>query len=219
MTSLRRIILAEDNALLREGLKAVLSTGGWQVIHAVDSADDIAPAVDEHLPDMLITDVRMPPHRGADGLRAAAAVRQAHPRLPVLVLSQYVERSYVSQLVDASSRAGFGYLLKDRVAHVHDFLDCLARVHAGGSAIDPLVVSQLIQHASNPLARLTPRELDVLALIAEGLSNQAIASRLFVSEPAVVKHVGNILTKLDLPPDGAQNRRVMAVLAYLDHGS
>ncbi|WP_420175016.1 response regulator transcription factor [Luteococcus sp. OSA5] len=213
----RAVVLAEDNALLREGLKAILATGGWHVVHAVDNADDIADAITRHTPDVLITDVRMPPHLGADGLRAAAAARKAHPRLPVMVLSQYVERSYVSQLVDSSSQAGFGYLLKDRVAHVHDFLGSISRVHAGGSAIDPLVVSQLIQHASSPLKRLTARELDVLALIAEGLSNQAIANRLFVSEPAVVKHVGNILTKLDLPPDGNQNRRVMAVLAYLNH--
>lgn len=209
------VVLAEDNALLREGLQAVLTAGGWQVVATVADADAIGPAVDAQRPALLVTDVRMPPNLGADGLRAAAAVRATHPTLPVVVLSQYVERSYVAELVGSGSRAGFGYLLKDRVAHVADFLDSLKRVHAGGTAIDPLVVGQLIKGSHDPLERLTARELEVLALLAEGLSNQAIAARLVVSEAAVVKHVGNILMKLDLPPHDDQNRRVMAVLTYL----
>lgn len=215
MTRPRTIVLAEDNALLREGLTAVLAAGGWGVAATVAAADDVAPAVERYRPGVLVTDVRMPPHQGADGLRAAAEIRAAQPELPVVVLSQYVERSYVTELLATASRAGFGYLLKDRVAHVADFLESLARVHGGGTAIDPLVVSQLIHAANDPLNRLTPRELEVLGLVAEGLSNQAIAARLVVSEPAVVKHVGNILMKLDLPPDDDQNRRVMAVVAYL----
>lgn len=208
------VVLAEDNALLREGLQAVLAAGGWQVCASVGDADSIAAAVMSHEPDLLVTDVRMPPHLGADGLKAAAQLRAERPDLPVVVLSQYVERSYVADLM-TSSRAGFGYLLKDRVAHVGDFLDSLRRVHAGGTAIDPLVVSQLMKGAADPLNRLTAREREVLSLVAEGLSNQAIASRLFVSEPAVVKHVGNILMKLDLPQHGDHNRRVMATLVYL----
>lgn len=211
------VVLAEDNALLREGLRAVLSMGGFDVVASVADAPSVEPAVDEHRPDLLVTDVRMPPHEGADGLRAAARVRAAHPGIAVVVLSQYVERNYVSELLHSTSRAGFGYLLKDRVAHVAEFTDSLHRVLAGGTAIDPLVVGQLITRAEDPLGRLTTREREVLALVAEGLSNQAIAARLVVSEPAVVKHVGNILMKLDLPPDDEQNRRVMAVLTYLQH--
>lgn len=210
-----RVLLAEDNALLREGLHAILTGGGMDVVDTVADADALVDSADRLGPDIVVTDVRMPPHLGADGLRAVARIRADHPELPVIVLSQYVERSYVTDLLDTTSRAGFGYLLKDRVSHVTEFLDTIRRVHAGGTALDPTVVSQLLRAPSHPLTRLTPREHEVLALLAEGLSNQAIASRLFVSEFAVVKHVGNILTKLDLPPDDDQNRRVMAVLTYL----
>ncbi|MBC2933056.1 response regulator transcription factor [Nocardioides sp. zg-1228] len=210
-----RVVLAEDNALLREGLKAILSMGELDVVDTVADADALTASAERHRPDILITDVRMPPHLGADGLRAATRLRERRPDLPVIVLSQYVERSYVTDLLDSASGAGFGYLLKDRVTQVAEFLATIHRVHAGGTALDPLVVTQLLRTTTHPLTRLTPREREVLALLAEGLSNQAIASRLFVSEFAVVKHVGNILMKLDLPPDDDHNRRVMAVLAYL----
>lgn len=209
------VVLAEDNALLREGLTAVLAAGGFEVLQAVPDADALLAAVPELRPDLVVTDVRMPPHEGADGLRAATRLRADRPELPVVVLSQYVERSYVGDLIESASQAGFGYLLKDRVAQVADFLDTLRRVHAGGTAIDPLVVTQLLKSRRDPLTRLTQREREVLALLAEGLSNQAIAGRLVVSEAAVVKHVGNILMKLDLPPGEDHNRRVMAVLRYL----
>jgi DNA-binding NarL/FixJ family response regulator len=166
-------------------------------------------------PDLVITDVRMPPGFRSEGLTAAMTLRQENPDLPVVVLSQYVEVSYVADLLDSAGGAGIGYLLKDRVSNVRDFADTLRRVHDGGTAVDPAVITQMLKRRRDPLERLTAREREVLAVMAEGHSNAAIARRLFISDAAVVKHIGNILMKLDLPPNDDQNRRVAAVLAYL----
>lgn len=163
----------------------------------------------------MITDVRMPPGFRAEGLTAAVALRASHPELPVVVLSQYVEQSYVAQLLDSAGGAGIGYLLKDRVSDVTEFADTMRRVQSGGTAVDPAVINQMIGRRHNPIDRLTPREREVLAVMAEGQSNSGIAERLFISEAAVVKHVGNVMMKIDLPPEDDRNRRVVAVLAYL----
>ncbi|MEU2558861.1 response regulator transcription factor [Streptomyces longispororuber] len=210
-----RVVLAEDSVLLREGLVGVLSRFGHEVVAAVGDADALREAVTAHAPDVVVTDVRMPPAFQDEGLRAALALRARRPGLPVLVLSQYVQRSYAAELLDSGDGGGVGYLLKDRIGQVEQFVDAFARVAAGGTVVDPEVVRQLLRRRRDPLERLTPREREVLALVAEGRSNAAIAAELVVTEAAVGKHIGNILGKLDLPPAEGTHRRVLAVLAYL----
>ncbi|URM89247.1 response regulator transcription factor [Streptomyces sp. MRC013] len=212
-----RVVLAEDAVLLRAGLVELLSRVGHEVTAAVGDAGELARAVDADRPDVVITDVRMPPGLRDEGLRAALELRGRHPGLPVLVLSQYVATAYATQLLGGSpSAGGLGYLLKDRVGEVADFLDALDRVAGGQTVIDPEAVRVLLRQrtAEEPLRRLTPREREVLALMAEGFNNQAIAQRLTITEASVVKHSGNIFTKLDLDPVEG-NRRVLAVLAHL----
>jgi DNA-binding NarL/FixJ family response regulator len=210
-----RIVLAEDSALLREGLVGILERAGHDVVASAVDGEDLVRAVREEGPDVVITDVRMPPEHSDEGLRAAALIRAEHPRLPILVLSQYVADAYLPGLMDTAGSAGIGYLLKDRVGRVTDFLRSLEQVVAGETVVDPEVVRQLLARRSGdgPLAALTPREREVLALMAEGRTNVSIASALVVSEAAVRKHVGSIFAKLDLG-DGT-DRRVAAVLAYL----
>ena len=215
------VILAEDSVLLRAGLTEILTRGGHRVTAAVGDAEELARAVDAERPDLVVTDVRMPPSFSDEGIRTALDLRRRHDRLPVLVLSQYVATAYATQLLgDAagSSAGGLGYLLKDRVGNVAEFLDAVERVASGYTVIDPEVVRVLLsqQAADRPMRRLTPREREVLALMAEGLNNQTIAQRLSVTEAAVVKHAGNVFMKLDLDP-AEGNRRVLAVLAYLRH--
>jgi DNA-binding NarL/FixJ family response regulator len=210
-----RIVLAEDSVLLREGMSQLLQRFGHTVVAAVGDAPALAAAVEAHEPDIVVTDVRMPPGFSDEGLRAAVALRAARPSLAVLVLSQYVEQTYAVELLDAGRGAGTGYLLKDRVGDVEEFVDAVRRVAAGATVIDPEVVRQLLRRRRDPLERLTPREREVLALMAEGWSNGAIARTLVVTEAAVAKHIGAILAKLDLPPADDDHRRVRAVLAYL----
>ncbi|SHF15100.1 response regulator [Streptoalloteichus hindustanus] len=214
-----RVVLAEDGVLLREGLAGLLERFGFVIVAAVGDAAALADAVAEHEPDLVLTDIRMPPGFTDEGLRAAVALRRANPDLPVVALSQYVERSYAAELLDSGHGERVGYLLKDRVVDVEDFVSTLRQVVAGGTVVDPQVVRQLLNHRRDPLARLSPREHEVLALVAQGHSNAAIARQLVVSEAAVGKHVGNILAKLDLPPTEDTNRRVLAVLAYLRGGA
>jgi DNA-binding NarL/FixJ family response regulator len=210
-----RVVIAEDSVLLREGLGQILDRFGHQVVAAVADAPGLARAVGEHRPDIVVTDVRMPPGFRDEGLRAALALRERHPGLPVLVLSQYVEQSYAADLLQTGG--GVGYLLKDRVGEVTEFVDALDRVAAGGTVIDPEVVRGLLARrgAGSPLERLTAREREVLALMAEGRSNGGIARALMVSEAAVIKHVGSIFTKLDLHQTPDDHRRVLAVVAHL----
>ncbi len=206
-----RVVMAEDSVLLREGLVGLLERFGHTVAAAVGDAPALVAAVEEHAPDIVVTDVRMPPGFTDEGLRAALALRRARPALPVLVLSQYVQQAYVEEIMGP----GIGYLLKDRIGHVTEFADALERVAAGGTVVDPEVVKQLLARRRDPLQRLTPREREVLALVAEGRSNAAVARALVVTEAAVAKHIAGILTKLDLPPAPDDHRRVLAVLAYL----
>ena len=201
--------------LLREGLIGLLERCGHEVVAAVGDAEALLVAVEEHIPDIVVTDVRMPPGFQDEGLHAAVRLRERRPGLPVLVLSQYVQRTYASELLDSGDGTGVGYLLKDRVGQIEQFVDALCEVADGGTVVDPEVVRQLLRRRRDPLERLTPREREVLALIAEGKSNGAIARELVVSEAAVGKHIGGILTKLDLPPAEETHRRVLAVLAYL----
>ncbi|MQM24647.1 response regulator [Glycomyces sp. NEAU-7082] len=210
-----RVVLAEDGVLLREGLAGLFDRFGFQVAAAVGDADALKRAVAEHRPGLVVTDIRMPPGFTDEGLRAAVELREADPDLPVVVLSQYVQHRYAADLLGSGGGRGIGYLLKDRVVDVEEFIDALERVAAGGTAVDPQVVSQLLRRRRDPLSALTARERDVLALIAEGRSNAAVARLLHVSEAAVGKHVGAILAKLDLPQTEDTNRRVLAVLAYL----
>ena len=213
-----RIVLAEDAVLLRAGLTGLLERFGHTVVASAGDADELIAATGEHRPDIIVTDVRMPPGFTDEGLKAALALRAAQPTLAVLVLSQYVEQTYAAELLDSPSAAGsggIGYLLKDRVGDVEEFVDALVRVANGATVVDPEVVRQLLSRRRDPLRRLTPREREVLALMAEGRSNAAIARLLVVTEAAVGKHIGSILTKLDLPPDSDDHRRVLAVLAYL----
>jgi DNA-binding NarL/FixJ family response regulator len=208
-------VLAEDSVLLREGLIRLLDSAGMEVVAAVAEAEGLLRAVSEHRPDLVVTDVRMPPTHTDEGLRAALVIRAEQPGLPVLVLSQYVEERYAARLL-ASAAGGVGYLLKDRIADVTEFIDALRRVAAGGTALDPEVVAQLLLRGhSDPLDRLTPREAEVLKLMAEGRSNAGIGQELVLSEGAVGKHIGNIFTKLDLPPAEGDHRRVLAVLQFL----
>jgi DNA-binding NarL/FixJ family response regulator len=208
-------VLAEDAVLLREGLAGLLTRFGFEPIAAVGDAEALKAAVVSQRPDLLITDVRMPPGFTDEGLRAAVELRKADPGLAVVVLSQYVQHSYAADLLDSGDGRGVGYLLKDRVGDVEEFIAALRRVAAGGTVVDPQVISQLVRRRRDPLSELSAREREVLALIAEGHSNAAIARRLVVSEAAIGKHVGNILFKLRLPQTEDTNRRVLAVLAYL----
>ncbi|MCQ8188097.1 response regulator transcription factor [Streptomyces rugosispiralis] len=210
-----RVVLAEDSVLLREGLIGLLGRCGHDVVAAVGDAPALLAAVEEHAPDIVLTDVRMPPGFQDEGLHAAVRLRETLPTLPVLVLSQYVQRTYAAELLDSGDGTGVGYLLKDRVGQVADFVAALCEVADGGTVVDPEVVRQLLRRRRDPLERLTAREREVLGLIAEGKSNGAIARELVVSEAAVGKHIGSILTKLDLPPAEETHRRVLAVLAYL----
>ncbi|GIJ74416.1 DNA-binding response regulator [Virgisporangium ochraceum] len=209
-------MIADDAVLLREGLVRLLVESGHDVVAAVGDGPSLVTSVLEHKPDVSIVDVRMPPSHTDEGLRAAVEARGKVPGTPVLVLSQYVEVSYADDLL-ADGKGGIGYLLKDRVSDVSDFLDGLSRVAGGGTVLDPEVVAQLFarRRRGDPLRSLTAREREVLGLMAEGRSNTAIARHLVVTEGAVEKHVRNIFTKLDLPPDDEQHRRVLAVLAYL----
>jgi len=211
-----RVVIADDAVLLREGLIRLVEENGHTVVAAVGDGPSLVEAIAEHRPDVSIVDVRMPPSHTDEGLRAAVEARRKVPGSPVLVLSQYVEVEYADDLL--ADRAGaMGYLLKDRVSEVAEFLDALRRVAAGGTVMDPEVVGQLLvrRRRDDPLRNLTPREREALGLMAEGRSNTAIARAMVVTEGAVEKHVRNIFTKLDLPPDEEQHRRVLAVLAYL----
>ncbi len=210
-----RVILAEDSVLLREGLVGLMQRFGHTVLAAVGDAPALLDAVRRDRPDLVITDVRMPPDSTDDGLRAALSLREDDPDLPVLVLSQYVVQSYAADLLSSGNGAAIGYLLKDRIGDVTDFADAIVTVVGGGTVVDPEVVRQLFARRRDPLRRLTSREREVLQLIAEGRSNAAIAAALYISDAAVAKHVGSILTKLDLPPAESDHRRVLAVLAYL----
>lgn len=209
-----RVLIAEDNVLLAEGLKLLLGTAGHEVVDAVTDAPAFIEAAARHRPDVSIVDVRLPPSFTDEGVRAALRVRREAPGSPVLVLSQYVEQTYAGELL-SSGEGGVGYLLKDRVARVAEFLDALERVAGGGTAMDPEVVAQLLTKRHDPLAALTAREREVLELMAQGFANGEIARRLVVTDRAVHKHVGNIFAKLDLPPDETGHRRVLAVLAFL----
>ena len=211
-------MIAEDSVLLQAGLTRLLDSSGFQVVAAVADADSLLAAVEEHRPDAVIADVRMPPTHTDEGIRAALVIRHQWPDVAVLVLSQYVEERYAADLLSAHT-SGVGYLLKDRVADVGEFLGALRRVTTGGTALDPEVVSQLLlRRHSDPLDRLTPREREVLSLMAEGRSNAAIAETLVITDSAVAKHINGIFTKLDLPPDEADHRRVLAVLRFLKVG-
>ncbi|RMI28745.1 response regulator [Nocardia stercoris] len=208
-----RVVIAEDNAILRDGLAGLLTDRGHEVVEMISDATDLVDIVASLRPDVAVVDVRMPPTHTDEGLVAALALRRRHPETGVLVFSQWVETRYATELL-AAGAAGVGYLLKDRVADVGEFVDALQRVATGGTALDPEVVSQLIGagRRQQVLDRLTPREREVLELMAQGLSNSAIAATLTVTERAVEKHVGNIFVKLDLPPSDTHHRRVLAVL-------
>ncbi|MGK9269774.1 response regulator transcription factor [Williamsia muralis] len=211
-----RVVIGEDHALLRDGLTRILQAHSMDVVAAVDNATELDVALADDSIDVAVLDVRMPPTFTDEGLRAAIKIRTSRPGFPVLVLSQYVEQLYARELLE-SGEGAVGYLLKDRVANVAGFIDAVRQVAAGGTVLDPEVVSQLLtgQRADGPLERLTAREREVLALMAEGRSNAAIAEAMFVSEKAVSKHSNSIFTKLDLPVSADDNRRVLAVLAYL----
>jgi len=212
-----RVVIAEDSAILREGLVQLLALRGIDVAAAVGDAEALHSAVAEHEPDAAVIDIRLPPGQTDEGLRAAIAIRRERPEMGVLIFSQYVETRYASQLL-AGDAAGVGYLLKERVVDIGEFTDALARVAAGGTALDPEVVSQLLGagRRGSALDALTAREREVLALMAEGRTNAAIAEAFVISERAVEKHVAGIFTKLGLPPSGPGHRRVLAVLRYLE---
>ncbi|MGW2056831.1 LuxR C-terminal-related transcriptional regulator [Streptomyces sp. NPDC001840] len=209
-----RLVIAEDNVLLREGLILLLNEVGHEVVATASTGPDILPLLLEHRPDAAVLDVRLPPGFRDEGLRAAIEARRRLPGLPVLMLSQYVEETYAAELL-AEGAAGIGYLLKDRVARMEEFQEALARVAAGGTALDPEVVSQLFNR-HDPLDMLTPREREVLELMAQGHDNPTIATTLHITERSVSKHIGNIFAKLDLPPSDSGHRRVLAVLTYLE---
>ncbi|WP_028923613.1 response regulator [Pseudonocardia acaciae] len=209
-----RVVVADDSVLLREGLVRLIEESGSKVVAAVGDGPSLVAAVGEHEPDVSVVDIRMPPTHTDEGLRAAVEIRAEHPGAKILVLSQYVEVSYAGDLF-ADREGGVGYLLKDRVTDVDELTDALRRVAAGGTVLDPQVVSQLFAARRDPLAALTPREGEVLALMAEGRTNTAICRKLVVSEGAVEKHIGNIFGKLGLAQSDSDHRRVMAVLTYL----
>ncbi len=212
-----RIVIAEDAVLLRHGLTLLLAENGHEVVDAVDDAEKLLRSVAEHAPDVAVVDVRMPPTHTDEGLRAALVIRQQWPATAVLVLSQYVEERYASDLITGELN-GVGYLLKDRVADVEEFLSALDRVGAGGTVFDPEVVSQIVARSRrrDPLATLTPRERQAFSLMAEGRSNAGIAEGLVITEGAVEKYVAGIFTKLGLPKTSTEHRRVLAVLRYLE---
>ena len=212
-----RIVIAEDSVLLRAGLTRILADAGEEIVATVGDADALIGVVERNLPDLAIVDVRMPPTHTDDGLRAALTIRNRWPAVGILVLSQYVEERYATELLANDTRA-IGYLLKDRIADVSDFIEAVRRVGGGGTALDPEVVSQLLARSrqKDPLAALSPREREVLALMAEGRTNAAIARTLIVSDKAIEKHVSNIFIKLDLPPSDSEHRRVLAVLRWLE---
>jgi DNA-binding NarL/FixJ family response regulator len=211
-----RVVIAEDLALLRDGLMRLLRDNGFEVVAAVQDGDALVHAVLLERPDVAIVDIRLPPSFRDEGLRAALTLRELAPETAVLIVSQYVEQAYAAELL-ADGQGGVGYLLKDRIMEVDDFVDAVRRVAAGGTALDPEVVAQLFakQKSGGPLDVLTPREREVLGLMAEGRSNNGIAEQLVLTVGAVEKHVANILTKLRLPPSDTDHRRVLAVLAYL----
>lgn len=210
-----RAVIAEDSLLLRIGVVKVLEAAGFEMCAQVPDAEGLLAAVEEHRPDIAVVDVRMPPGFTDEGVRAALVIRRQYPRTAVLLLSQYVEERYAADLL-AAHTSGVGYLLKQRVADVEEFAEAVRRVAAGGTALDPQVVAQLlVRRHSGPLDRLTPREREVLELMAGGRSNSGIAAELVVSESAVAKHINSIFTKLDLPKADADHRRVLAVLRFL----
>jgi DNA-binding NarL/FixJ family response regulator len=212
-----RVVIAEDSVLLQAGLAKILAASGIEVAAAVGDAESLLAAVAEHQPDAVIADVRMPPTHTDEGIRAALVIRQQWPRVAVLVLSQYVEERYAADLLSANT-SSVGYLLKDRVADVTEFVAALRRVAVGGTALDPEVVAQLLlRRKTDPADRLTPREREVLALMAEGRSNADIATALVISDSAVAKHINSIFTKLDLSAEDG-DRRVLAVLHFLNSG-
>ncbi len=219
MESPLRVVLAEDLFLLRDGLVRMLEAFGFEIAAAVESGPELTRALAELKPDVAIVDVRLPPSFTDEGLQCALAARRHTPGLPVLVLSQHVEQLYARELL-ADGSGGIGYLLKDRVFDAAQFVDAVRRVAAGGTAMDPQVISQLLTRRSHdtPMGRLTPREREVIELMAQGRSNAAIAAQLQITERAVTKHTSNIFAKLGLPPSDDDNRRVLAVLAYLDRG-
>jgi len=208
-------VIAEDSVLLREGLTGLLTRFGFDVVATFGDAAELVAAVPGIRPDLVVTDVRMPPGFTDEGLRAALVLRAADPGLAVVALSQYVQHGYTAQLLGSGQGRAVGYLLKDRVADVAEFAATLRRVAAGDTVVDPEVVRQLMQHRRDPLERLSAREREVLALVAEGHSNAAVARILSLTEAGVVKHIGNLLAKLNLPVSDGTNRRVLAVLAYL----
>ncbi|AIR99544.1 response regulator transcription factor [Streptomyces glaucescens] len=212
-----RVILAEDSTLLREGLVRLLADEGHEVVAALGDAVTLLEEVEEHRPDIVVADIRMPPTHTDEGLRAAVEIRDRFPEVGVLVLSQHVERNYAAQLL-ASNAERVGYLLKDRVAQVEEFLDALERIHGGGAAIDPEVVRQLLVRTTHgdPLARLTPRERSVLEALGQGYTNSAIAGKLHLSLSSVEKNLNAVFDKLDLPHATGYNRRILAVLRYLE---
>jgi DNA-binding NarL/FixJ family response regulator len=211
-----RVVLADDTVLLREGVARILDDAGFEVVGQAGNADELMLKVRSYSPDVAIVDIRMPPTHTDEGLRAAREIREKHPTVGVLVLSQYVEAAYAMELL-AESAEGVGYLLKDRVSDVNEFADAVRRVGEGGSALDPTIVSQLVgrRRRDDPIDQLTPREREVLGLMAEGRSNSGIAEQLVVTERAVEKHVTSIFSKLRLPAAAEDHRRVLAVLAYL----
>ena len=217
MTERTTVVIAEDSVLLRDGLVRLLELADFEVLAAAPDADAFLAAVDEHRPDLVLVDVRMPPTFTSEGIRAALVVREQHPDTAVMVLSQYVEEQYATELLSARP-TGVGYLLKDRVADTSDFIAALRDVRGGGTVLDPEVVSQLLirSRRTDPLAALSPREREVLDLMAQGRTNGAIAQTLYISEGAVEKNISSIFTKLDLPPAEGDHRRVLAVLRWLE---
>lgn len=211
-----RIVMADDSLLLREGLERLLTESGHEVVAAVGDGPSFVTAVLQHRPDVALVDVRMPPSHTDEGMRAAVEVRASWPTAPILVLSQYVEMSYADELL-ATGEGRVGYLLKDRVSDIDEFLDAVARVAAGGTVLDPQVVAQVMsaRRRKDPVDQLTPREREVLTLMAQGRSNLSIAEAMVVTEGAVTKHIQRIFAKLGLEQDDSANRRVLAVLAYL----
>jgi DNA-binding NarL/FixJ family response regulator len=211
-----RVVIADDAVLLREGIASLLREAGFEIVGQSSTADDLLLKVRSYKPDVAIVDIRMPPTHTDEGLGAAKSIREQHPEVGVLVLSQYVEPSYAMELI-ADDAEGVGYLLKDRVSDINEFASSVQRVAEGGSALDPAIVTELVgrRRGDDPVATLTPREREVLELMAEGRSNQSIAQKLVVTERAVEKHVTNIFGKLHLPASAEDHRRVLAVLAFL----
>lgn len=216
MTRVLTVVVADDSVLLREGVAGVLSRFGHEVVASVGDADALEEAVREHGPDLVVTDVRMPPGYSDEGLLAAVRIRRSRPDLGIIVLSQYVQPAYASELLEIDAPAGVGYLLKERIGDVAEFADAVTKVSSGGTVLDREVVRVMLAARASPLARLAPREREVLDLMARGEANAAIARLLVVSDAAVSKHIGSIFTKLDLDPQTDGHRRVLAVLAYLN---